>query len=195
MLFIDEFILRGFRDGTTYTFILSSLGFAGTVLLGVFSGHLLRGGLAPGKKVAALILLGVLCLGLGWAWSGDWLGAWRCPLVKHLFSSSMVLWSCGWCYLLLALFYLVIDVLGFRKWSFFFVVIGANAIVAYMSHSVARCVRQAATSLVGGAASKLTASDFGWLKMLGNELPTVVAFAILWIILWYMYRNKTFIRV
>ena len=44
----------------------------------------------------------------------------------------MVLWSAGWCYLLLALFYLVIDVLGFRRWSLFFMVIGANAITAYI---------------------------------------------------------------
>ena len=44
----------------------------------------------------------------------------------------MVLWACGWSYLLLAAFYLVIDVLGFRKWSFFFIVIGSNAILAYI---------------------------------------------------------------
>ena len=44
----------------------------------------------------------------------------------------MVLWAGGWCYLLLALFYLVVDVWKFKKWSFPFIVIGANAIFAYM---------------------------------------------------------------
>ena len=44
----------------------------------------------------------------------------------------MVLWAGGWCYLLMAAFYLVIDVLKFSDWSFPFTVIGMNAITAYM---------------------------------------------------------------
>ena len=71
---------------------------------------------------------------LGWIWAGGfgWLDAWRFPIIKHLWTSSMVLWAAGWCYLLLALFYPVIDVLHFRGRSFFFMVFGANAITAYM---------------------------------------------------------------
>ena len=48
----------------------------------------------------------------------------------------MVLWAAGWSYLLLAVFYLVIDVWGFRKWAFPLVVIGANAIAVYMAAHV-----------------------------------------------------------
>ena len=59
-------------------------------------------------------------------------GSIRFPMNKHLVTSSMVLWAGGWCYLLMAAFYLVIDVWRFSAWAFPFTVIGMNAIAAYM---------------------------------------------------------------
>ena len=119
-------MLRGFRRDHNFTWIVSSLGFAATVLLGSMSGHLLKGRLSAGRKLLALIALGLACLGMGWLWS-YWL-----PINRHLWTSSMILWAGGWSFLLLALFYLVIDVAGFKRWAFFFVVIGANALLAYV---------------------------------------------------------------
>ena len=57
-------------------------------------------------------------------------------LDSHIWSSSYVTYACGWSLLLLALFYWVIDVQGFRKWAFFFVVIGMNAITIYFLQSI-----------------------------------------------------------
>jgi predicted acyltransferase len=192
-LYLDECVLGHFRDGTPYTWVLSSMAFGATVLLGVCSGHLLRAGMAPWKKVVWLVLASALCLALGWAWSQPWMGSLRCPIIKHLFTSSMVLWACGWSYLLLALFYLVIDMLGFRKWAFVFIVIGHNAIFAYMAHSLLR-FENIANVFVGGAARNLIAQS-GRLQAIGQTLNPLAAFAILWLILWYLYRNRTFIRV
>ena len=129
--FVDEFVLRGFRDQSpdyAYTWVLSSLGFAASVLLGVMAGHLLRASSVAWKKIAGLLAIGGLCLVLGWVWSGGfgWLTTWRFPIIKHIWTSSMVLWAAGWCYLLLAAFYLLVNVLKFRRCAFFFIVIGAT---------------------------------------------------------------------
>ena len=194
-MYIDKAVLGSFRDGTPYTWLLSGMAFGATVLLGVAAGHLLRTAMAPGKKVAALLAMGLVCLGLGWAWSQEpWLDGWRCPIIKHLFTSSMVLWAAGWSYLLLALFYLVIDVLGFRKWSFFFIVIGSNAILAYMGVHLIDFAR-IADGFVGGVAHNLMASHSGLLLAMGAGLVHWAAFAIVWLILLYLYRKGTFVRV
>jgi predicted acyltransferase len=200
-LYIDQVILGRFRDGTSYTWILSGLGFAGTVLMGVFGGHLLRSSWSATMKFVWLIVMGLGSLALGWFWAGGFdqmfgatlVGAWRFPLIKHLFTSSMVLWAAGWCYLLLALFYLLIDMLQFRKWALFFIVIGANPIFAYM---IVRFVDfdRIAQRLFGGLAGHIAnLGEFG--QSLSAALLAVIAYGVLWLLLWYMYRNRTLIRV
>lgn len=196
--FVDEFVLRGFRNQApdyTYTWILSGLGFAGSVLLGVMSGHLLRSGWAPWKKTAGLILAGTVCLALGWIWSGGfgWLDAWRFPIIKHIWTSSMVLWAAGWCYLLLAVFYVVVDVLGFRKSVFFFTVLGSNAIVAYMLASTVD-FGHIADGFVGGLMLRFNGWGGPW-PAYASALQHFAAFSILWLILLYMHRKGSFVRV
>jgi predicted acyltransferase len=182
-LYIDERLLGHFRDGTSYTWILSSMAFAATVMLGVLGGHILHSRRGPWLKLLGLVAAGGVCLGLGWAWS------YKFPIIKHIFSSSMVLWAAGWSYLLLALFYLVIDVIGLRFWAWFFVVIGANAIFAYMLAEVNTLdgFRQLTDRWVAGLA--------GHLDKFGGPLRTVCAFLLLWGILCYMYRKRTFLRI
>lgn len=200
-LYVDQVILGQFRDGTTYTWILSSMSFAVMVLAGVFGGHLLRASWSKIMKSVWLVLLGLLSLALGWFWAGGFdeifgvtlVGSWRFPIIKHLFTSSMVLWAAGWCYLLLAVFYLVIDVLQFRKWAFFFVVIGANPIFAYMIVGFVD-FNQIAKRLVGGMTGHLGGvGDLG--PSLSGALLAATAYGLLWLLLWYMYRNRTLLRV
>lgn len=183
-LYIDQVIMgEHFRDGTTYAWILASLAFGGTVLLGVMSGHILASAQANWKKFLWLMLAGLACLGLGWAWSYEF------PIIKHLFTSSMVLWACGWSFLLLALFFLVIDVWGLRRWSIFFVVIGMNAIAVYVAtHVFNSAFRQVSNALVGNLIPYLP-------KPYGAALSAATTFAVVWLILYYMYRKRTFIRV
>jgi predicted acyltransferase len=199
-MYVDQAILGSFRADNTYTWILSGFGFAGTVLCGVFSGHLLRSSLGEMAKFWALVGLGIGSLLLGWFWADGFegmgmtlLGAWRLPIIKHLFTSSMVLWAAGWCYLLLAIFYLVVDVFRVQKWAYFFIVIGANPIFAYM---IVRFVnfKDVANRLVGGL-TKWFANLGTFGGSLGNLILAVTAYGVLWLLLWYMYRNGTRIRV
>ena len=127
-----------------------------------------------------LIIFGIAGLALGMIW-----GIWH-PVVKKLWTSSFVLASSGVCFLLLALFYWIIDVKGKVKWSFPLKVIGMNAIVAYVLSHVIRFPDVADFVL------------FGFEQYLGNYygiLTTIGGFGILYLLLWYMYKNKTFVKV
>lgn len=205
-LYIDHLILGRFCvPDSTYAWILPGLGNGATVLLGVMAGHLLRSGWSAGMKVAWLVLAGLACLALGWAMAGGpvlvlsqglpreaasgWMRWWwsiRFPIIKHLWTSSMVLYAAGWSYLLLALFYLVIDVCGLRRWATLFTVIGMNAILAYMlTHPFN----------VGAVTGQYVA---GLAKLLGPGGPVLNAFAsfaLIWLILYYLYRNRHYLRV
>jgi predicted acyltransferase len=179
-IYLDKLILGSFEDKTNYTWILSSITFACTVMLGVMAGHLLRLAKRDSVRILWLSAAGVWCVVLGSLWD-----VWF-PIIKHLWTSSFVVFSAGWCYLLLALFYLVIDVWGFKRWAFFFVVIGMNAITAYMLPRVFD-FHSIGVSLVGGLA-KYYGDWRGFVHALA-------AFGILWFILWWMHRNKSFVKI
>jgi predicted acyltransferase len=183
--YVDDFVLGSFSTGGTYTWIVSSITFAATVMLGVHAGQLLRSRWSNGMKLVWLIVAGVVCLAGGWAWS------YRFPIIKHLWTSSMVLWAGGWSYLLLAFFYLTTDLLGWRRWVFPFMVIGANAIFAYMlTHPF---------SLLGDMAGKITGGLAQQVSLVSPAGATLIRAAsglvLLWLVLYYLYRNKTFLRV
>jgi predicted acyltransferase len=181
-LTVDTFILGRFRDGTTYTWVLSSLGFAATTMLGVMSGHVLRSNARAWQKLLTLIAAGLGCLAAGWAWS-EWGGL---PIIKHIWTSSMVLWAAGWSFLLLALFYFLIDMIGWRWWAFPFVVIGMNAITIYVANRFIPFLG-ISESLVGGAASHA-----------GKAGPLIVQFTavlLAWLLLYHLYRQKIFLRI
>lgn len=218
--FIDEAILRRFRDGTTYTWILSGLGFAATTLLGAFAGHLLRSGRSNARKFLWLIAFGAITLMLGLLWHGqfrvgslpvDLEGPWQCLINKHIWSSSMALYAAGWSYWLLALFFLGVDVLRLRRTALFFTVIGANAIFAYVIRAggspwVLRVDGGSATvpnrlvpfellihNILGGGIRYLKTLGDPW-PVVGATVLPVLSFALLWILLLAMYRKRIFLR-
>ncbi len=97
----------------------------------------------------------------------------------------MILWTGGLSFMLLALFYVAIDIMGIKAWAFFFVVIGANALFAYVFDQVFQ--RTMSDTLVANLANQLC-EPYNYL------LSAIGEVALLWLILWYMYRNRTFLR-
>jgi len=189
--YIDWYVLDQFDDGLNYTWILSSMTFACTVMLGVMAGHLLCSQIEDYRKVYILAALGIGTLAIGSLWGGWFFGIGKFytglfPIIKRLWTSSFVLFSAGLSYLLLAVFYLVIDVWGFKKWAYCFVVIGTNAIFVYMlTHMVN--FRSVAGRFVYGLDQFVGPwKDF---------IHAVAAFALVWLILFWMYRKKSFIKV
>lgn len=98
----------------------------------------------------------------------------------------MVLYAGGWSLLLLGLFYLAIDVLEFRFLTSFFVVIGMNAIAVYMATHVFD-FRVLGDIFVRNLAQ--------WTGDWHDFVRAVAGMAILWFILYSMYRKRTFIKI
>jgi predicted acyltransferase len=183
---VEQWVMRGFIDHTDppYTWVLSGITFTATTLLGVFAGYVLRGGSAPMMKFVWLVLLGAVCLAGGWAWA-DYL---HFPIIKHIWTSSMVLWAAGWSYLLLALFYLVIDVIGLRLFAFPLVVIGMNAIIAYVAYHLIIPFDKISANLVGGLASHFNPAA-------GSFVLALTTVLLVWLLLYHLYRHKIFVRI
>lgn len=179
-IYIDKSLMGRFQDGTAYTWILSSMTFSATVLMGVFAGRFLRQNRREYFKVFCLLAAGAASLLAGLAWSTYF------PIVKYIWSSSFVLFSGGFCLILLALFYLIIDVWGLRKWAFGFIVIGSNAIVAYMLPTFVS-FWTIANFFVGGLDK--------WVGGWGGFIHAFTTFGLLWLLLLFLYRKKTFVKI
>lgn len=191
---IDRAVLGRFRDGASmvdgrvvfadwyhYTWIVSSLNFGVTVLTGVFAGYILKDKTySPSLKLRLLFGIGVAMVVLGWCW-GIWL-----PVIKKLWTSSMVLVSSGYCFLLMGLFYYWIDCKGHRKHLTWLKVYGMNSIVAYMLTNVVsfRCIGE---SLF-----------FGIQPYLGNYYPVWIALcnvSVIYVLLRWLYKHNIFLKV
>jgi predicted acyltransferase len=150
-------------------------------LMGLTAGLILRNEkIAPQRKVGIFALTGVGCL-----ISALILKPWY-PIIKLLQTDTFYLLAGGFCFLLLALFYLVIDVWKIQKWGFFFQVIGLNAITVYMGSQLIDLERTS-NVLVGGLA-----------KYLGAYGPVLVAcmvVTLMWTAMYALYRKKIFLRV
>lgn len=178
---VDAAVLGGFRGDPSYTWVWSTLTFGATTMLGAFSGQIIRSKQLSKPKVAlALLCVGFLLLLLGYLW-GNFL-----PINKRLWTSSMTLVTGGYCYLLLALFYYIIDVLEYRRGLEWLKWYGMNAICAYM---IGECInfRSVVHSVSYGLQPFLGDYYNLWLTF-GNSLALLL-------ILRGMYRCRVFWKV
>jgi predicted acyltransferase len=160
--------------------ILSTFPAICTTLLGALAGQWLRSNRSGSRKAAGLALAGVACVLVGYLWDLVF------PIIKILWTSSYVLFAGGWSLLLLALFYWVIDVLGFRMWAFVFVVIGMNAITIYFLQNLVDFGRISEFFLYGIA--RRSGVRAALILSLG-------AFLARWLFLWFLYRRRIFFKV
>lgn len=170
-----------FKDGYHYTWILSSLTFAVTGLLGMFAGVIARSQMAEKRKLYWFAWVGVAMIAAGLIWS-----IWH-PIIKCIWTSSMTLFSGGICYLLLWLCYYLIDYKGYRRGLTLFKVYGMNSIAAYM---MPKFIKMRAIS---------TALLYGMAQYLGDDwYALLIAFAnvvLSYLLLYYMYRRNIFLKV
>jgi predicted acyltransferase len=177
-LLIPGHLYRGDRDPEG---LFGTVPAIGTALAGALTGRFLKNPALSGYyKTVAMLLAGVACLGLAQVWNLNF------PINKNLWSSSFVVHCAGWSLLLLALFYLLIDVWQFRRWAFVFVVIGMNSILIYL-----------ASQMVDFEYTTHFFFD-GILRFTGEFKPLLWAAAVVaikWLLLYLLYRKKVFLRV
>lgn len=164
---------------------LSFIPTLGTMILGLIAGGWLRSPISTWAKIGCFVAFGVAILGIGWVLDVTEI----CPSVKRIWTPSWVLFSGGCCFLLLALFATLLDTGLPGGWAFPLKVIGANSIVAYVgSHLIEGFVLQSFKTHFG-------ADIFSrW----APYTPLVSGFTLLavyWLILFWMYRQRIFVRI
>lgn len=190
---IDNTVLGRFRDTAQvidgkvvvadwyhYTWILSSLNFGVTVLTGLFAGYIAKDKIEEKKKLKLYFGTGITMVIAGWLWN------FQMPVIKTIWTSSMVLVSSGYCFLLMGLFYYWIDYKGHRSGITWLKVYGMNSIVAYMLANIVnfRCIGE---SLFYGL-EQYMGSYYSFLMTLWN-------IGAVYVIIWFMYKRGIFLKV
>jgi predicted acyltransferase len=162
--------------------LVSDIPAISTGLLGILTGSYIKNTMQSGaKKAGWMAIAGLFFVILSLIWNLDF------PINKNLWTSSFVCLVGGLSLLYFSLFYYVIDVLGYKKWAFFFKVIGMNSILIYIS---GRFINW----------EYATNGFFKWLVQLSPVLIAPVVFAICymavkWAFMYFLYRKKVFLRV
>jgi predicted acyltransferase len=159
--------------------VLSTIPTVSTTILGMILGESLMSARGDQAKLRSIVVAGLSCLILGYALSPF------VPVIMKMWTTSYGLVSAGWACLMFALFYWVVDVRGYRKWCFPFVVIGSNAVFIYMFTSLLHLDR-GMRIFTSGIARTLGRGGPPF-----HELSVVV---VEWIILFWMFKRRIFIK-
>jgi heparan-alpha-glucosaminide N-acetyltransferase len=172
-----------FNEGGWST--LSFIPTLATMVLGLLTGEWLKSTRTSEEKLRGLVIAGLVLvlLGLICQWAGI------CPIVKRVWTSSYTLYSGGLVILMLAGFYALIDWKGWRRWAFPLIVVGMNSIAIYVMSWTMGLFFYKALERHLGRMFALAGPTFQ---------PVLQGFGVIlvfWIILFWMYRRKIFLRI
>lgn len=162
--------------------LFSTIPAIATGLLGILTGSFLKkSNLSPNAKTAYLIVIGTALIAISLLWNIVF------PINKNLWSSSFAVLVGGISMLLMAVFYFIIDVRGYKKWAFFFVLIGMNSILIYLSGHFIDW-------------NYSTKAFFEWLIQLAGEpfgllVAALCYISVKWAFLYFLYKQKVFLKV
>ena len=176
--YLDQRFLPGRKfEGT----LLSTLAAAANCVLGIFAGLLLKDDRrSEAIKSGLLFAAGAMCLALGLLWSM------QLPVIKLLWTSSYVLVACGISAMLLGVFHLLTDVIGWRAWCRPLVWIGMNAITIYLVSGIANFY---------GLAARIVGTDAGPLGRYADLVRSILALAMALALVYFLYRRRIFLRL
>jgi predicted acyltransferase len=178
--YLADRLAEAWSPNFRHVFSITLIPSIATALFGVLAGHWLRSPQLPGRKAAGLLLAGALFVAAGL------LAHDSMPINKKMWSASFTWLTVGLSLLLLAVSYWLVDVRGWRKSAFFFVVVGMNPIVIYLGTRLVD-FKKIAGVFVGG-----------FVDSFGAATPLVMAIATataIWLFLYYLYVNKVFLRI
>lgn len=162
--------------------LLSTIPAVVTALLGIFTGDFVRMSRMDGHhKSSTLMVCGMALLAIGGSSSG------LLPVNKALWSSTFVCVAGGVSMMLFAVFYWVVDVLQWRRWTLFFRVVGMNSITIYMAQEFVD-FHKLTSKVFGGAVGLLPEN----LQALGYWTAYV---GVGWMFLYFLYKKRIFLKV
>lgn len=180
---IDRHFLPGRLLQKTYdeNGLLTQIPAACLCIMGTLAGDILRSAKKESKKIQWLVSAGVVGIGSGLLWGLHF------PINKHLWTSSFILLTSGMSFIALALFYFLIDVMNFKKWAFFFYVIGLNSLTVYLAY---RFIDFAYTSRLLFSGLYAPAPE-----RFHKSLEAFGALILVWVFLYILYRKKIFVKI
>lgn len=157
-----------------------------TMIFGLLAGGLLRSDRPGTAKLKMLIVWGIAGIAVGAAVHA--LGI--CPIVKRIWTPSWTVFSAGWVTLMLAAFYYAIDLRGYRRWAFPLLVVGMNSIATYvLVHVATDYMERALMTHLGRAVFDAVHPAFLPIALGATTL------LIFWLMLYWMYRERVFVRI
>lgn len=188
----DQWFLNLFARSKAFVFngggylTLNFIPSLATMIFGLLAGGLLRSDNSSDEKVKVLLKAGAAGIIAGWAL--DVLGI--CPMVKRIWTPSWTLFAGGCTCWLLLLFYWLIDVKQWRSWTFPFTVVGMNSIAMYcLVHLIDRFVGESLKVHFGREVFSIFGIAFA------SVLEGGAVLIVLWLICYWMYQRKLFIRI
>lgn len=165
---------------------LSFIPTLGTMILGLLAGRSLKNSSSSRGLLRryALVATGLFATALLLHYTGI------CPIVKRIWTPSWTLFSGGWCFVFLAVFHYLVDVLHTRNVFFPLIVVGMNSIAAYvLAHTVVGFIDSSFRTHISQQYDLLFGDPY---KSLVSGLVILV---VQWLLLYWMYRKKLFIRI
>ena len=158
-----------------------------TMILGLWAGNQLKSNATVARQKLdkfAKVGAGLIMLGLLLNWAGI------CPNVKRIWTPTWVVFSGGCCFILLAVFYWLVDVKNQQKAFFWLTVVGANSIAAYvLAHTT--------NEFIVGSFQTHFGVNFD--RILGEVYAPIVSgssiLLVQWLILRWLYRQRIFIKI
>jgi predicted acyltransferase len=151
---------------------------------GVLAGQLLKSDRSSRQKIKILVIAGLLGVVLGYALNP------LTPIIKRICTSSFVIVSGGWCLLALALSYWLIDVKKLQKWAWFFCYVGMNSLFIYLF------TETGGAQWIARIVKPFTMGALTWTGELSARIVTsLVVWALLWYLCYWLYRRKIFIKI
>jgi len=152
-------------------------------ILGAWAGDILRNNASSSSyKIKLLSIIGISLIAVGLIWGLHF------PIMKKMWTSSFILVTSGTSFLAMTLFYWLIDVKNYSKWTFFFKVIGLNSLVIYLTYNFIN-FNYTSHKMFSGFYSSFIPNE--WLIV----FDSFGAMLLVWLFLYLLFRNKLFLKI
>ncbi len=174
--------------------ILSTFPALANLLFGILAGEWLKSEGKPSQKFWKLAITGVLLLLAGWLLESF------LPINKRIWTSTFAIFSIGFSLLALAVCYWVVDIRRWRGWTYPALVLGTNAIFAFVLSTIITSLADALTFRTDTATTGLHALGdrmfAAWLSPVHASLAYAICIVLLNVALVMpLYRKKIFLKL